>query len=134
MLGPTETRTRIARFRVWSANHYTMGPDLWGKWFFQFIIFSNVHLHKIAKLKSKTKLLQTVATIKTIILNLKAVKWTESEPLIVIGRENLQSYYFSPKNAICINQGNLLKGIVIWTDGWKRTLKELLLMFALYFL
>ena len=24
--GPTEIWTRIARFRVWSANHYTMGP------------------------------------------------------------------------------------------------------------
>ena len=27
-LGPTETRTRIAGFRVQSANHYTIGPNL----------------------------------------------------------------------------------------------------------
>ena len=26
VLGPTETRTRIAGFRVQSANHYTIGP------------------------------------------------------------------------------------------------------------
>ena len=26
MAGPTETRTRIAGFRVQSANHYTIGP------------------------------------------------------------------------------------------------------------
>ena len=26
LIGPTETRTRIAGFRVQSANHYTIGP------------------------------------------------------------------------------------------------------------
>lgn len=30
MQGPTEIWTRIVRFRVWSANHYTIGPDTVG--------------------------------------------------------------------------------------------------------
>ena len=53
---------------------------------------------------------------------------------IVIWRENLQVYYFSPETQY-VYHGNLLKGIVIWTR-WleEQALKEFLLMFSLHFL
>ena len=37
-LGPTETRTRIKRFRVFCANHYTIEPS----YYFVYIFFKNI--------------------------------------------------------------------------------------------
>ena len=50
MPGPTETRTRIAGFRVQSANHYTIGPCLWAQ---AQKIYPPVERHKSYKIRAR---------------------------------------------------------------------------------